>query len=71
LRRQLALADRDLAEATTARDRVNDELVAAGSDHEALARLGGELATAQQRVDAAEERWLALAGEAESLHMEI
>jgi ATP-binding cassette subfamily F protein uup len=72
LRRQLGLADRALADAITARDRVQAELVAAGGgDHKELARLGAELATSQSAVDAAEERWLSLAGEAESLLMDI
>ena len=42
-----------------------------GGDHKELARLGAKLATSQQRVDAAEERWLLLADEAESLLMDI
>jgi len=71
LRRQLGLADRELAEAIAARDRVQVELVAAGADHKELVRLGAELAAGQSRVDAAEERWLSLAAEAESLLMDI
>jgi ATP-binding cassette subfamily F protein uup len=71
LRHQLGRADRELADAIAARDRVHAELVAAGGDHQELARLGAELATTQSRVDAAEERWLSLAAEAESLLMDI
>ena len=71
LRRQLGLVDRELADAIEARDRVQAELVAAGTDHKALVRLSAQLATSQSRVDAAEERWLSLADEAESLFMEI
>ena len=71
LRRQLGLADRELAEAIAARDAVQAELVAAGADHEELVRLGAKLAAGQSRVDAAEVRWLSLADDAESLGMEI
>ncbi len=38
LRHQLGLADRELADAIAARDRVQAELVAAGADHKELAR---------------------------------
>jgi ABC transport system ATP-binding/permease protein len=71
LRRQLGLADRELAEAIATRDTVQAELVAVRADHKELVRLGAKLATTQSRVDAAEERWLSLADEAESLRMEI
>jgi ATP-binding cassette subfamily F protein uup len=71
LRRQLGVADRELAEAIAAHDKVQAELVAAGADHKELVRLSAELATVQSRVAAAEERWLSLADEAESLRMEI
>jgi hypothetical protein len=71
LRHQLGLADRELAAAIAERDTVHAELVAAGSNHEELVRLGAQLAISQSRVDAAEERWLSLADEAESLRMEI
>jgi len=71
LRHQLGRADRELADAIEARDAVQAELGAAGADHKELARLGALLATTQSRVDAAEERWLSLADEAESLRMDI
>jgi ATP-binding cassette subfamily F protein uup len=71
LRRQLGLADRELADAVAERDEVQTELVAAGGDHKESARLSAKLATSQRRVDTAEERWLSLAGEAESLLMDI
>jgi hypothetical protein len=43
------------------------ELAGAGSDHVALAGAGEELALVNSELAAAEERWLALAEEAESL----
>jgi len=66
LRRLLGQSERALATAIERRDRLNGELSAA-TDHVAIARLGGELAGAQRAVDAAEESWLELAGEAEQL----
>ncbi len=39
LRHQLGLADRELADAITARDKVQEQLVAAGVDHKELVRL--------------------------------
>jgi ABC transport system ATP-binding/permease protein len=70
LRHQLGLAERKLDEAIAKRDTAHDALVAA-SDHTDLARLGGLLAAAQERVDAAEAHWLTLADEAESIGMEM
>ena len=71
LRHQLGLAEKTLAKATAERDAAQDELIAASADHEALARLGSKLAERQQRVDAAEEHWLSLADEAESIGIEF
>ncbi|MDQ3978533.1 MAG: ATP-binding cassette domain-containing protein, partial [Actinomycetota bacterium] len=62
LRRLLAEAERDLEEATAARDRLVADLEAV-ADHVTLARLAEELATAEVRVGEVEERWLALAEE--------
>ena len=71
LRRLLGNAERDLAQATARRDDALAALGAAGSDHVALARLGAELATAEEAVASAEEVWLGLAGEAESAGLTI
>jgi hypothetical protein len=70
LRRQLGIADRELADAIATRDSAQAELMA-NTDHKALERLSTKLAASQSRVDTAEERWLSLADEAESLRMEI
>jgi ABC transport system ATP-binding/permease protein len=48
------------------RARLEDELVAAGADHRRLAELGEELARSGERLRELEERWLALAEEAEA-----
>ena len=71
LRHQLGRADRALADAIAERDKLQAELAAAGADHKELARLGAQLAASQNRLDAAEEHWLSLADEAESLRMDI
>jgi ATP-binding cassette subfamily F protein uup len=71
LRHQLGRADRALADAIATRDALQTELAGVTNDHEELVRLGTLLTAAQQRVDAAEEHWLSLADEAESLRMEI
>ena len=42
-------------------------LADAGSDHQLLATLSGELAVAQSKVSVAEENWLVLAAEAEEI----
>jgi ABC transport system ATP-binding/permease protein len=59
------LAEREVADLERRRDALADDLAAAGSDHVALARIGGELATVQHELAVAEERWLALLEEAE------
>jgi ATP-binding cassette subfamily F protein uup len=66
LDRLMRTAEREVAARTAERDRLSEALAEAGWDHEALARIGTELADAQARLDEAEERWLALAEEAES-----
>jgi hypothetical protein len=48
------------------RDELHDEL-ASTADHVELARLGRELAALQGTLEGAENRWLALAEEAERL----
>ena len=65
LRHQLKMVEKDMAKAEEARDRLQAELAGAGSDHEALARVGSQLATAQSALDALEERWLELSAELE------
>jgi ATP-binding cassette subfamily F protein uup len=66
LKRLLAQAEKTLAQATAAEQKVAEELAQAGSDHTALARISANLASAQTKVAAAEENWIALAAEAEA-----
>jgi ABC transport system ATP-binding/permease protein len=71
LRRLLGDAERSVAAATERRDRALVSLSAAGSDHVALGRVGAELATAELELAATEERWLALADEAERVGLTV
>ncbi len=66
VRRQLSQAERALGAAIAARDQLAVQIDATNT-HTELATLGEQLAAAQTRVAAAEEAWLALAGEAEDL----
>jgi ATP-binding cassette subfamily F protein uup len=63
LRRLIALAERDMTEAAEARERLVTALGAAGGDHVALAGTARDLAEAESRLAAAEERWLSLSEE--------
>ncbi len=60
LRRMLRDVDKELATLTRRRDRLLEELAAAGSDHQAMVRLGQDLAATDADIAAAEERWLEL-----------
>jgi ABC transport system ATP-binding/permease protein len=63
VRRLVGVAERQVAELEARRDDLAAQLVAATDDYTALARLGTELATVNQRLAAAEHRWLELATE--------
>ena len=66
IRRQLGQAERTVASATERRD-LAAAAISASADHRDMARLSDELASAQAALDTAEEAWLELAAEAESL----
>jgi ATP-binding cassette subfamily F protein uup len=66
LKRLLAQAEKTLAQANAAEQKIAEELAQAGSDHTALARISANLANAQTKVASAEETWIALAAEAEA-----
>jgi ATP-binding cassette subfamily F protein uup len=66
LKRLLTQAEKTLAQANAAEQKIAEELSQAGSDHTALARISANLANAQTKVAAAEETWIALAAEAEA-----
>ena len=62
--RLLRETEKEMAKLGRQRDKVHDALVAT-TDHVELTRLGAELRAVQGELDAAEERWLALAEEAD------
>lgn len=68
VRREINAAERELAKATKVVEALDVRLESAIGDHEALADLGRQMAAARAAVDAAEERWLALAEEAEEVN---
>ncbi len=68
VRRELNTAERELAKGTKVVEALSVRLEAAIGDHEALADLGRQMAAARDTVAAAEERWLALAEEAEDVN---
>jgi predicted nucleic acid-binding Zn-ribbon protein len=63
--RLLRDADKELAKLGRQRDKMHDALVAT-TDHVELTRLGAELRAVQDEIERTEERWLALAEEAEA-----
>ena len=66
LRRLLRETEKEIAALERRRDGLIAELAAAGADHEAMTRLGHELAAVEAELAAAEERWLALGEELEA-----
>ena len=66
MRRLLREVDKELAALTRRRDRLTEQLAAAGADHEAMTRLGRELAAVEAELTAVEERWLELGTELEA-----
>ncbi len=58
LRRQLREVEKQLDAIGRRRSRLLDELAAAGADHQAMSRLGRELAAADAELAESEERWL-------------
>ncbi len=66
LARQLRDLDKEIAALTRRRDRLADELGAAGTDVDEIVRLGTEHAAVEAELAAAEERWLTVAEQLES-----
>jgi ABC transport system ATP-binding/permease protein len=66
LRHQLRQIDKEMVALEYRRDELGAQLAAASADHEALARLGADLARVGAELAEVEERWLALAAEAEA-----
>jgi ABC transport system ATP-binding/permease protein len=66
LRHLMKQVDAEITRLSTRRGELEAELAIAATDHEALARFGAELARVSDELGEAEERWLALAEEAET-----
>ncbi|WP_162941514.1 ABC-F family ATP-binding cassette domain-containing protein [Desertimonas flava] len=66
LSRQLRELDKEIAALTRRRDRLADELGAAGTDVDEIVRLGTEHEAVEAELAAAEERWLTVAEALES-----
>ncbi|MEL7208314.1 MAG: ABC transporter ATP-binding protein, partial [Actinomycetota bacterium] len=67
LRHLMKDAEKQIAELEKRRDTIRADLAEAGSDHVELARLGTAEAETSAELTEAEDRWMALAEEAESL----
>ena len=67
LRRLFTQAETALTKATAELEKLTLQMATTKNDHVKLAQVGAELAKAQARVKSAEETWLALAAEAESI----
>ena len=65
LRRLITQSETALAKATAELEKLTAQMSAAGNDHVKLAKISEELAKAQANVNSAEDKWLALAAEAE------
>ena len=63
IRRELAAAERDMVLCRRRAGELADQMQYAAGDHEALARLGRELAEAEEARAAADDRWLELSVE--------
>jgi len=66
LRRLLRDTDREIAAHTRRRDRLVEQLAASGADHQAMTKLGQDLAAVDAELAAAEEQWLTYGEELES-----
>jgi ATP-binding cassette subfamily F protein uup len=73
IRHELKQAEKSLAASQRRHSQLSDELaeLAASGDHVRMAELGTALASAAQEMDAAEERWLELASEAEERGLKV
>ena len=67
LRRLFTQAETALTKATAELEKLTLQMATTKNDHVKLAQVGAELVKAQARVKSAEETWLALAAEAESI----
>ena len=67
VRHELKTAEKAIAKLETVVAALRDELEVAGTDHEAIARVGTELAAQELALAAAEEAWLERSAELEEI----
>ena len=67
VRHELKVAERDMARLQELVDRLTDALHVAGTDHEALARIGADLASHEAELATAEEEWLERSAELDEI----
>jgi uncharacterized protein (DUF3084 family) len=67
VRHELKTAEKAIAKLETVVAALRDELEGAGTDHEAIARVGTELAAQELALAAAEEAWLERSAELEEI----
>jgi ATP-binding cassette subfamily F protein uup len=71
LRRLIGEAERKMEQATAKQDALTIELASAGNDVALLTKLSEQLAQTQVAVQQAEEQWISLAAEAESIGLSL
>jgi len=71
LRRLIGEAERKMEQATAKQDALTIELATAGNDVPLLTKLSEQLAQTQVAVQQAEEQWISLAAEAESIGLSL
>lgn len=71
LRRLIGEAERKMEQATAKQDALTIELASAGNDVPLLTKLSEQLAQTQVAVQQAEEQWISLAAEAESIGLSL
>jgi predicted component of type VI protein secretion system len=71
LRRLIGEAERKMEQAAAKQDALTIELASAGNDVALLTKLSEQLAQTQVAVQQAEEQWISLAAEAESIGLSL
>ena len=71
LKRQIGEAERAMNKALAEQERLNAEMLAAGSDHQRITELSNQLGQIHEQLTNAESRWLELAAEAEAAGLSL
>jgi predicted nucleic acid-binding Zn-ribbon protein len=67
VRHELKTVERDVRKVEKVVERLRVQLVDAGTDHDALAKVGADFAAREQELNGLEERWLELSTEIEEI----